>query len=136
MIRKHRHEEEVSRAMKLPRNGQLHVFSNLKKRAIHEHNLKEVGKIDPSFRYEREHGCDVERVCCSNCKGLYKKSSYTRHRKICGTNSGIPPQAFPLRLLSKSFCYKDFLFVLINQLIVHEVLHWFKSFSFILLCCA
>ena len=98
--RKHKDEEEVVLALKLPKKDQEKAFGALKREGIFMANMKrlESDKSAPLIR-ERSQGT-ADTVLCSGCRGFYDAKSIFKHKRLCEKNVSDLSKTIKLNELS------------------------------------
>ncbi|XP_035827140.1 uncharacterized protein LOC101860428 isoform X2 [Aplysia californica] len=98
--RKHKDEEEVVLALKLPKKDQEKAFGALKREGIFMANMKrlESDKSAPLIR-ERSQGVG-DTVLCSGCRGFYDAKSIFKHKRLCEKNLSDLSKTIKLNELS------------------------------------
>ena len=99
---KHKAEQSVLEALRLPAQEKLKAFENLRKEGILKHNKEEMKKENPTYECERSRSSSHKLVQCSRCYGFYAKSYFARHKRVCIEESVIEPRGMPISLLSDS----------------------------------
>ena len=86
MKRKHKDEEEVVLALKLPKKDQEKAFGALKREGIFMANMKrlESDKSAPLIKERSQRAADT--VLCSGCRGFYDAKSIFKHKRLCEKN--------------------------------------------------
>ena len=87
--RKHRQEEDVSKALELPKKKRLGAFASFKRSGIKMHNIKETAKTNPSYQKERKFNGNELPIMCSTCQAFISKRSISRHAKSCNKSFKI-----------------------------------------------
>ena len=81
MIRKHRDEESVQAALKLPTASQQRAFETLRKEGIYQKNVQlQSGDVHVDLIRERKQG-DSKVVMCTGCKGFFGRRRICKHKK-------------------------------------------------------
>ena len=80
--RRHKNEEAVMAALKLPKADQKKAFDRIRKEGIFEKNLCLAKEGSPLIR-ERRQGPDSDLKMCGGCNGFFKSKQLYRHKKKC-----------------------------------------------------
>lgn len=96
----HKKVEEVSYAMKLPKQERDKAFDLLKKEGILEENQEEIGMQSPIYQQERKTVQDWKLTMCGLCKGFYSQTYYKKHKYRCQGDSHSSACSVPLSFMA------------------------------------
>jgi len=99
IVLKHKNEEVVQHAMKLPEPERRTAFASLKKNGIFKYNKRQMQRNVVDYHAERTKKDASKCVWCSSCHGFYSRSFFSRHRRKCTAHSGTAGVALPMRTI-------------------------------------
>lgn len=100
LIRRHKLEEKVIEALKLPLKEQTQAFAAMRKAGIYEKNM-ELSKDRRSLIRERRQG-KSDTVLCSGCHGFYDRKTIFKHKRTCTRDFSQKPCSVNANRLSSN----------------------------------
>ena len=121
ICQKHKDEEVVQHAIKMPEKERRKAFSNFKKLGILEFNKRQAQADVDEYCSERTNVDSSKTVMCTLCCGFYSRTFIARHRRKCGFDSASTGAALPLKLIVPMPVTDDFKEVVLANFRCDEV---------------
>ena len=100
IVTRHKKEERVVAAMKLPYKDRCMAFAKMRKEGILKHNKSQMKLQHAAYEKERQRTEGSCLVMCSTCSGFYSRTYFARHKKLCIGDSAHDPRSLPINFLS------------------------------------
>ncbi|XP_071823694.1 uncharacterized protein [Apostichopus japonicus] len=96
----HKDEEQVKRALELPKQEMEETFALMRKEGILHANQLQMKVDNPKYEVERRVATENPLVICGLCKGFYSTRFFTRHKAICQGDSCLQACSVPVSLVT------------------------------------
>jgi len=100
IVTRHKKEERVVAAMKLPYKDRCMAFVKMRKEGILKHNRSQMKQQHAVYEKERQRTEGSCLVMCSTCSGFYSRAYFARHKKLCVGDLAHDPRSLPIKFLS------------------------------------
>ncbi|XP_071823328.1 uncharacterized protein [Apostichopus japonicus] len=96
----HKDEEQVKRALELPKKERVEAFALMRKEGILQANILQMKVDNPKYETQRRAATENPLVICGLCKGFYATRYFGRHKAICQGDSCLQACSVPVSLVT------------------------------------